>query len=287
MSERSPLKLVVVKPDAVETRFFRSSDRQFGEHVRGAYRGAYFTAGAGASQVAMRDRCFGVDTTNIPVGFQPWYDKYEWDYVVMYDTDMVFDPWMIDRMIKADVDIIGAAAVKEDFSSLAGGIQEPIEGPEGYIDCPICKSTGKVGKKVCLQCNGEKKIRMDRIRPLQPKDIEGKDRIKALYCGFGLMVIKRDVFRKIPYPWFNHIDVQGQSGVARNAGVDISFCMRAHQHGIDIWIDCVVSSLIGHEKHRVLRLEDMLWHRLKSMADKDKIHKYLEEIIDRVEKEKA
>jgi hypothetical protein len=45
--------------------------------------------------------------------------------------------------------------------------------------------------------------------------------------GFGAVLIKRDVFERVPRPWF-----KGHEG-----GEDIGFCRKAREHGIELWCD--------------------------------------------------
>lgn len=47
-------------------------------------------------------------------------------------------------------------------------------------------------------------------------------------CGFGAVLMKRDVFERVPEPWFT-IDWRG--------GEDIAFCVKAKQHGVRFFLD--------------------------------------------------
>ena len=46
--------------------------------------------------------------------------------------------------------------------------------------------------------------------------------------GFGAIMMKRDVFDRVPMPWFT---------VDYRAGEDIAFCVKAKQHGVRFFLD--------------------------------------------------
>ncbi len=65
--------------------------------------------------------------------------------------------------------------------------------------------------------------------------IEGNDGlVKIGGCGTGFLLVKREVFEKIPFPWFSF----------EKGGEDLYFSDKARQYGFDIWAD--MSVLLGH-----------------------------------------
>ena len=65
--------------------------------------------------------------------------------------------------------------------------------------------------------------------------IEGTDGlIKIGGCGAGFLLVRREVFEKIPSPWFSF----------EKGGEDLYFSDKARQYGFDIWAD--MSVLLGH-----------------------------------------
>ena len=73
--------------------------------------------------------------------------------------------------------------------------------------------------------------------------------IPAHYSGFGLMVIKKGVFEKIGFPWFEAWSQTYQTQNFKKCEVvtdDDAFCQKALKLGFKIWIDPDVR--IGHEK---------------------------------------
>ncbi len=65
----------------------------------------------------------------------------------------------------------------------------------------------------------------------------------VLYCGFGFILIRMDVFGKIPEPWFQ---IGYTSADAQYVGEDFFFCQRAKKAGIEILIDHDLSKVIKH-----------------------------------------
>ena len=53
--------------------------------------------------------------------------------------------------------------------------------------------------------------------------------------GFGALLMRRDVFERVPEPWFT---------LDWRAGEDIAFCVHAKKHGIKVWLDG--SYALGH-----------------------------------------
>jgi len=65
--------------------------------------------------------------------------------------------------------------------------------------------------------------------------LEGNDGlIKIGGCGAGFLLVTREVFEKMPFPWFSF-----EAG-----GEDLYFCDKARKNGFEIWADMAV--LLGH-----------------------------------------
>lgn len=66
-------------------------------------------------------------------------------------------------------------------------------------------------------------------------------------CGFGFVVIKRQVFEQIPYPWFRLLPAVDGLG---DDSEDVSFCRKVRDAGMKIMADGDVK--VGHEKAVVI-----------------------------------
>ncbi|GAI93114.1 unnamed protein product, partial [marine sediment metagenome] len=73
--------------------------------------------------------------------------------------------------------------------------------------------------------------REEGVSPAEMKRVVGEG-------GAGFLLVKREVFEKLPYPWFSF----------EKGGEDLYFCDKARENGFEIWAD--MSVLLGH-----LRLE--------------------------------
>jgi hypothetical protein len=54
------------------------------------------------------------------------------------------------------------------------------------------------------------------------------------WCGGGFLLVKAEVFSKIPYPWFRY-GLFEKDGMAEIIGEDFCFCMALNKANINIW----------------------------------------------------
>lgn len=127
------------------------------------------------------------------------------DYLLMWDADMLIPTSALFRLLRDDKPIIGALA-------FCG--REPVK-PVLY----------KIGREV--NDKGEVGIRYDVIEDYIPDALQEVDAV-----GFGCVLIKMEVFRTIPKPWFN---VAGM-------GEDIFLALRAVKHNIPVYADTRVKT---------------------------------------------
>jgi len=65
--------------------------------------------------------------------------------------------------------------------------------------------------------------------------LEGNDGLMKIGgAGAGFLLVKREVFEKIPYPWFSF----------ERGGEDLYFCDKARRYSLEVWVDMGV--LLGH-----------------------------------------
>jgi hypothetical protein len=93
------------------------------------------------------------------------------------------------------------------------------------------------------------------------------------WAGAGFLLIKKDVFAKIEYPWFREeITKYIVDGVvyATWAGEDVGFCMAAKKAGYKIWCDCDVK--VNHlvSDSNCLSLDELQYRVEKSIKDTEK-----------------
>ena len=126
-------------------------------------------------------------------------DPRNFTHLFIVDADMVFEPDVLDKLLAHDKDIVGARYFKRQCKE-----REPVV-----------------------------KTRYDMPGAVMPNHI-----FKNYAVATGGLLIKREVFAKIPRPWFS------MGTPERQMGEDIYFSEKAKQNGIECWIDPTLS--IGH-----------------------------------------
>ena len=119
-------------------------------------------------------------------------DQRNFTHLFFVDADMVFTSDVLDKLVAHDKDIVGARYFKRQ-----GKEKEPVI-----------------------------KTRYDMPGVQMPDHI-----FKNYAVATGCLLIKREVFEKIPRPWFS------MGTPERQEGEDIYFSRRARECGIEIWID--------------------------------------------------
>jgi hypothetical protein len=76
---------------------------------------------------------------------------------------------------------------------------------------------------------------------LMPDDQDGLVEVEAL--GFGVTLIHIDVFKSVPYPWFECYYDKGRRG---RVGEDVDFCEKARKAGFPPFVDRELSRRVGH-----------------------------------------
>jgi hypothetical protein len=68
-------------------------------------------------------------------------------------------------------------------------------------------------------------------------DMSKEEYFEVKYTGLGFCLVKREVYEKVPPPWFVGSNV---SGVAAGAGEDTYFCDKVRKYGYKVMVDCRV-----------------------------------------------
>lgn len=133
------------------------------------------------------------------------------NYVLMIDDDMTFDPDLLDVLIANGKDIVGAAYHPRS-------------------------ETGQIIKYI--------NAGTDEITPIKIEEMDDpkyKDTFEVHANGTGVMLIKCEVFKNMPRPWFAfEYHETGQCKL----GEDWYFCREAKKAGYKIYTD--PKPIIGH-----------------------------------------
>ena len=171
-----------------------------------------------------RTKCLGVSIER-GVDQKPFDGKVDYDYIMWIDSDMVFTPEDLFKLIEHDKDVVSGMYKMSDDVNYA--TVENMD--EKYFE-----------EWMYYQF-------------MQDKDIEAKKGklFKVDYTGMGWMLVRKGVIEKMKYPYFYpRKQVWKQHGWEEFVWDDVEFCLRARENGHDIWIDPKIR--IGHEKVKIL-----------------------------------
>ena len=124
-------------------------------------------------------------------------------HILMIDDDMTFDHDFVMKLIAHDVDIVGGLAFKRT--------------PD-YHPCTYRKKD-------------------DKYVPILPEVFQEVDIV-----GTGGILIKREVFEKLKYPYFE--TWYNKTNAEEHFSVDFDFCIKAKKAGFKIFVD--PDALMGH-----------------------------------------
>ena len=133
-------------------------------------------------------------------------------HLLWIDSDMRFPKDTIERLLFRNKDIVGVNAVTRQFPVKPTAKYLLIDEKEKTATWKQVVSKGKVGLE------------------------------KVSSVGFGVVMIRAEVFRKTPKPWFWFEQLPGEKVL----GEDVYFCIKAADAGFDTYVDHDLSNKIGH-----------------------------------------
>jgi GT2 family glycosyltransferase len=147
---------------------------------------------------------------NLAVG-RDIFHGFDYDYCMWIDSDTIFEPDDIKKLLDADKDIIsGLVPIDTDASVGVGWFKK--DGFLGYLN---------------------------------QKNIPGDKPFEVGFAGFGFLLVRRGVFEKMGYPPFTMLSVDWE-GKPIVYGEDVQWCLRAKDLGFKIWAHPGV--MLGHQK---------------------------------------
>lgn len=177
----------------------------------------YFSQKYTSNVYFVRSMCLGADVRR-GIHQKPFDGKIDYDYILWIDSDILFTPEHLDKLLSNNVDICGGVYLMEggrNFSAIKHW-DELVFQKQGHFDF------------------------------LTPDDISKSPKLlEVSYSGFGFMLIKQGVFEKIEYPWFGPIYTTF-GNCYDFTSEDVSFCMKAKKSGFKIYIDPTV--WVKHQK---------------------------------------
>ncbi len=133
------------------------------------------------------------------------------DYTMWLDDDMRFPRDTLIRLLKHNVDIVGA----------------------NY--CTRRMPPAPIAIKHIDQVNGSTRLQTRE----EDTHLEHVDAV-----GFGVVLVKSKVALEVGYPWFETKDPEG--GEHLRVGEDVDFCMKAKAAGFDVLVDHGLSQEVRH-----------------------------------------
>lgn len=174
----------------------------------------------------VRSQCLGADVLR-GKNQKPWNGKLDYDYIMWIDSDIIFKPDQFFKLLKHEKDIVGGLYLMD------GGTQFPVI---------------KNWDESFFEKNG-------RFEFLTPLDISGKSNLEEIvYTGFGFLLVKKGVFEKITYPWFEPRFFNFSNNVVDFCSEDVGFCLKAREAGFKIHVDPTI--IVGHEKTQILNISE-------------------------------
>jgi hypothetical protein len=128
------------------------------------------------------------------------------DYVLYLDSDMRFPSYLLEKLIAHDKDIAAC----------------------NYATRRLPVKTVAFSDFATLKC-------------IYSHDRTGLEEVDAI--GMGAMLVKTEVFKKLPQPWFN-VSYLPSGGMY--VGEDIYFCKLAQAHGFKVLVDHDLSKDVKH-----------------------------------------
>lgn len=148
------------------------------------------------------------------------------DYLLMIDDDMTCPDDMFEKLYAADKDIIAPLAFTRNFPHKPVMYRcvegwDPLSNCDTFTNFPI------------MNYPKDKLVQVDAV-------------------GFGAVLIKMDVIKKMKAPWFMN---------PYKTGEDINFCYEAKKYGFTTWMDTRVK--LGHVSHPVVVTEEYVQSQWK------------------------
>lgn len=128
------------------------------------------------------------------------------EYALFLDSDMRFPPYLLEQLIVHRKDIVAC----------------------NYATRRLPVKTVAFSDFTTLKC-------------IYSHDKSGLEEVDAV--GMGAMLVKTDVFRRLPQPWFN---VTWLPTAKTYIGEDIYFCKLAQAHEIPVYVDHDLSKEVRH-----------------------------------------
>lgn len=149
----------------------------------------------------------------------PWQGQIDYDYQIWIDSDIVWQPSDILKLLTKGKNIISG------LYHMSDGINYPVV---EHLDFAHLKDYGT------FRFLDDSQLRQKNTLPF-----------KVSYTGFGFIAIKKGVMESLGYPWFQPRWVTSEK-FHDFCAEDVGFCWSAQEKGWEIYID--PTCIVKHEK---------------------------------------
>jgi len=164
-----------------------------------------------------RAKCLGGDVLKGP-DQKPFQGQVDYDAIMWIDSDIVFKPEDLFRILESPHDVTAGYYMMEDLQNIAAV---------------------KDWDEDFFKQNGSFKF-------LKPDDLAtAPEYIPVAYAGMGWMLIKKGVVEDIKYPWF-WSDLQRIGELTDMNSEDVAFCKALKAAGHPVYLDTKLR--VGHQK---------------------------------------
>jgi hypothetical protein len=159
----------------------------------------------------------------------------DFDYYLSIDSDIAFKPEDILQLINHDFYIVG-------------GAYECRGEPDRYV-------AGKFQSPDC------QRVLKENMLTKEYGGVQGVD-----WIGTGFLLIKKQVFEALEYPWFRDmvIPFMDEDGIKCNTwvGEDVGFCIAAQKAGYSIYadLDCRVEHLLDTQQAQSEKIDTTIYN---------------------------
>lgn len=139
------------------------------------------------------------------------------DYVLMVDNDVVVPKDILSVLLEDAKDVCLGYYAHRDKDNIYRGRTNV---------CKLYDKNGNLQVNFPLECE----YTAEELKTLKDN---GEHKVQIKGGGMGCAFIKTDVFRKIPYPWYDWVNYKNRGMLSE----DLYFCTRCKQANIRIYTD--------------------------------------------------
>ena len=207
----------------------------------------------------VRNACLGADILRGSLQL-PFDGKLDYDFIMWIDSDQVFSPAQFETLLRHDKEVVSGLYLMQGARQYAAVRDWDVSyfkkhGRFEFLTRPMLEQW------VENNCIGTPTEKKNEQTGQVIKDYSSCTfpLMKVSYTGFGWTLVKKGVFEKMTYPWFNATTEEFELTNEKDGSVltikellseDVSLCKRLETLGIPLYVD--VRAIVGHEKTIVL-----------------------------------